>query len=80
MKVYLVSLGCAKNKVDSEMILGFLRSHNNEIVDSPEDADVLMVNTCAFIESAKEEAISTILDLASYKTKNKKRYYNTTDN
>ena len=72
MKVYLVSLGCAKNKVDSEMILGFLRSHNNEIVDSPEDADVLMVNTCAFIESAKEEAISTILDLASYKTKNKK--------
>lgn len=72
MKMYMISLGCSKNQVDSEMIISFLKNNEFELVDRPEDADLLMVNTCAFIQSAKEEAISTILDLAEYKTKWKK--------
>ena len=72
MKMYMISLGCAKNQVDSEMILGYMTNHNHELVSNPEDADLLMVNTCAFIESAREEAINTILDLAEFKTKDKK--------
>lgn len=73
MKMYMISLGCAKNQVDSEMIVGFLKQNEeNILVDSPIDADLLMVNTCAFIETAREEAINTILDLASYKKKNTK--------
>lgn len=73
MKMFMISLGCAKNQVDSEMIVGFMQQNKeNVLVDNPEDADLLMVNTCAFIESAREEAINTILELASYKTKNKK--------
>ena len=72
MNIYMVSLGCAKNRVDSEMILGVCKENNMNVVDDPSEADLLMVNTCGFIESAKEEAIQTILELASYKTKNKK--------
>ncbi len=72
MKIYMITLGCSKNQVDSEMVLGFLKNHGNTIVANPEEADVLMVNTCAFILSAKEEAINTILELANYKTENKK--------
>ncbi|PPB72772.1 30S ribosomal protein S12 methylthiotransferase RimO [Campylobacter hyointestinalis] len=63
--LYLVSLGCNKNLVDSEIMLGRLSSYN--IVDDPKNADVMIVNTCGFIESAKEESIRAILELASYK-------------
>ena len=73
MKMYMISLGCAKNQVDSEMIVGFMQQDKeNILVDNPEDADLLIVNTCAFIESAREEAINTILDLASYKKRDSK--------
>ena len=66
MKIYMVSLGCAKNQVDSEMILGLLKQ-KMEIVESPDDADLILINTCAFIEPARKEAIDTILNLSDYK-------------
>lgn len=72
MKVYMQSLGCSKNQVDSEMILGVCKKMNIIPCELPDQADVIMVNTCAFIESAREEAINTILDLASYKGDNTK--------
>lgn len=65
--IYLVSLGCPKNRVDSEVVLGDASAHGHTIVDKPEDADVIVVNTCGFIESAKEESIDTILEMAQYK-------------
>ena len=68
-RVHVVSLGCPKNRVDSELMLGLMRGQGYQIVDSPESADVLVVNTCAFIESAKRESIDTILDLAEYKAR-----------
>ncbi|MCZ6133035.1 30S ribosomal protein S12 methylthiotransferase RimO [Campylobacter ureolyticus] len=67
-KLYLCSLGCNKNLVDSEIMLG--RLQNYEVVSSPDDADVMIVNTCGFIASAKEESIKTILELANYKKEN----------
>ena len=67
-KLYLCSLGCNKNLVDSEIMLG--RLQNYEVVSSPDDADVMIVNTCGFITSAKEESIKTILELANYKKEN----------
>ena len=66
-KVGLVSLGCAKNRVDSENMLGMLRQRGFEIVNDPAEADVLFVNTCGFIESAKEESIDAIFEMAQYK-------------
>ncbi|MFN0057816.1 MAG: 30S ribosomal protein S12 methylthiotransferase RimO [Planctomycetota bacterium] len=63
----MVSLGCPKNLVDSEFILGRLGSGGYRLTPYPELADVLMVNTCAFIEAAKQESIDNILELASYK-------------
>jgi ribosomal protein S12 methylthiotransferase len=66
-KVHVVSLGCPKNRVDSELMIGLMRSDGYILVDAPEDADVLVVNTCAFIESAKEESIDTILEMADHK-------------
>lgn len=71
MKLYMVSLGCAKNQVDSEMILGVCKK-DMEIVATPDEADVMIVNTCAFIEPARAEAIETILDLSDYKKDGKK--------
>ncbi len=67
VKVGLVSLGCAKNLVDSENLLGMLRERGMEIVPDPAEADVIFVNTCGFIESAKEESIEAIFDMAQYK-------------
>lgn len=67
MKVSLVTLGCAKNEVDSEMLLGFLKGIGFEIEVNLLDAECIIVNTCGFIKSAKEEAINTILDMAEYK-------------
>ena len=66
-KVFLISLGCAKNLVDSENILGLLRDNGFPIVSSLEEAGVVVVNTCAFIESAVEESIDTILEMANKK-------------
>lgn len=67
MRVSLVTLGCAKNEVDSEMLLGFLKSIGFELEANLEFADCIIVNTCGFIKSAKQEAIDTILDMAEYK-------------
>ena len=67
MKAGFVSLGCAKNLVDTEVMLGLMRAHGIELTANPADADILIVNTCAFILSAKEESITTILNLAEYK-------------
>lgn len=67
MKAGFVSLGCAKNLVDTEVMLGIMQEHGIELTDNPADADILIVNTCAFILSAKEESITTILNLAEYK-------------
>ena len=67
MKAGFVSLGCAKNLVDTEVMLGIMQSHGIELTANPAEADILVVNTCAFITSAKEESITTILNLADYK-------------
>ena len=67
MKAGFVSLGCAKNLVDTEVMLGIMQSHGIELTADPAEADILIVNTCAFIASAKEESITTILNLADYK-------------
>lgn len=67
MKVSLITLGCNKNEVDSEMILGYMKNRNYEITTDLEEAEIIIVNTCGFIKSAKEEAINTILDAADYK-------------
>ena len=61
-KVALISLGCAKNLVDSENMLGLLIKNNYQIVNNKDDADILVINTCGFIESSKKESIDTILD------------------
>ncbi|MGN0144579.1 MAG: 30S ribosomal protein S12 methylthiotransferase RimO [Clostridium sp.] len=66
-KVGIVSLGCDKNRVDSEIILGNM-SRDYSITNNPKEADIIIVNTCGFIESAKQESIDTILEMAAYKT------------
>ncbi|WP_146157277.1 30S ribosomal protein S12 methylthiotransferase RimO [Enhygromyxa salina] len=66
-KVYFVSLGCPKNQVDTEVMLGVVRAGGHTLVDDPELADTLVVNTCGFIDAAKEESIETILELARVK-------------
>ena len=66
--IYFVSLGCPKNRVDSEVMLGAAGVAGHAVVDSPEAADVIVVNTCGFIEAAKEESIDTILEMAQHKT------------
>jgi ribosomal protein S12 methylthiotransferase len=67
MKIGLVSLGCPKNLVDSEVMLGLAQQAGHEITPQAADADVLVVNTCAFIDKAKQESIDTILELAEHK-------------
>ena len=69
-KVGMVSLGCDKNRVDSELILGSINKHY-EITNDAKKADIIIVNTCGFIESAKQESIDTILEMAEYKNKYK---------
>ena len=66
MKVGFISLGCAKNLVDSEMILAILEEAGVEIVNEPSDADAIFINTCGFIEASKKEAIETIEEMHSY--------------
>ena len=66
-KVYMISLGCSKNLVDSEVMLGLLEKDGYEVTQGPEDAGLLLVNTCGFIGSAVKEAIDEILELTRYK-------------
>jgi ribosomal protein S12 methylthiotransferase len=66
-RIYFVSLGCPKNQVDTELMLGQVRAAGHSLVDAPEGADVIVVNTCAFIDAAKEESVDTILEMAQYK-------------
>src|SRR6266496_4792710 len=68
MKIGLISLGCPKNLVDSEVMLGLAQNAGHELTNDPSAADVLVVNTCAFIDSAKQESIDTILEMAQHKT------------
>ena len=65
--IYFVSLGCPKNQVDTELMLGQVQAAGHDLVDAPEGADVIVVNTCAFIDAAKEESIDTILEMAQHK-------------
>jgi ribosomal protein S12 methylthiotransferase len=67
-KVGFVSLGCPKNLVDSEVMMGMLAQAGAELVPRAEDADVIVVNTCSFIESAQQESVNTILEMARHKT------------
>jgi ribosomal protein S12 methylthiotransferase len=67
MKIGFVSLGCPKNLVDSEVMMGLSQEGGHTLTSNPADADVLVVNTCAFIDSAKEESVNTILELAEFK-------------
>ena len=67
MKILFISLGCDKNLADSEEMLGLLTGSGHEIVDSEEEAEAIVVNTCCFIHDAKEESINTILEMAEYK-------------
>ena len=69
MNVGFISLGCSKNLVDTEIAIGIFKNKKYNIVNNPKDADVIVINTCGFIESAKEEAINTILEMAEYKKK-----------
>jgi ribosomal protein S12 methylthiotransferase len=65
--IYFVSLGCPKNQVDTEVMLGQVQAAGHSLCDVPDDADVIVVNTCAFIDQAKAESINTILEMAEYK-------------
>ena len=69
MNVGFISIGCSKNLIDTEVAIGLFKNNNYKIVNNPDEADILVVNTCGFIESAKEEAINTILEMAEYKKK-----------
>ena len=86
MNVGFISLGCSKNLIDTEVAIGKFKEHKFNIVNNPQEADIIVVNTCGFIESAKEEAINTILEMSEYKNRRCKfliamgclvqRYYN----
>ena len=72
MKILFISLGCDKNLVDSEVMLGLLTKHGYTLTDDETQADVIVINTCCFIHDAKEESINTILEMAQYKEQNLK--------
>ena len=67
MKVLLISLGCDKNLVDSEVMLGLLNKAGHQLTNDETEADVVVVNTCAFISDAKEESINTIIEMGELK-------------
>src|SRR3989442_15469251 len=73
MKVHLTTLGCPKNQVDSELMLGALSEAGFPLADRPEGAECLIVNTCAFIDRAPEESVATILELARLKERGRCR-------
>src|SRR5256714_13708117 len=72
-KVGFVSLGCPKNLVDSEVMMGMLAHAGAELVSSADDAEVIVVNTCSFIESAQQESVNTILEMARLKSGNARK-------
>ena len=72
MKLLFISLGCDKNLVDSEMMMGLLHDRGYEFTDNEEEADIIVINTCGFINDAKEESINTSLEMAKYKENNLK--------
>ncbi len=67
MKLLFISLGCDKNLVDSEVMLGFLDERGYQMTDDESEADIIIINTCCFINDAKEESVQTILEMAEYK-------------
>ena len=67
MKIGVISLGCPKNLVDSEIMLGLIKKNEWGITNNPAEADIIIINTCGFIASAKEESVNTILQMAEYK-------------
>ena len=69
MKIGFISLGCSKNLVDTEMMIGLFKKNNFKIVNNPKEAEIIVINTCGFIGPAKEEAINTIFEMAEYKNK-----------
>ena len=71
--IYIVTLGCAKNRVDTEVMLGILTKKGYEIVLNPEEADIIIVNSCAFISDAREESIETVMELSAIKKKEKEK-------
>src|SRR5689334_4416878 len=71
VKVGFVSLGCPKNLVDSEVMMGLLQNGGAQITSRAEDADVIVVNTCSFIDAAKQESVNTILEMAQHKISGK---------
>ena len=73
-KIGIVSLGCSKNLVDSEIMIGLLKKEQYEITNNPEEAKVIIINTCGFIKDAKQESINTILEFAEYKKKGNCKY------
>ena len=73
MKIGFISLGCSKNLVDSEKMMGMLKSGHHELVKDAQEAEAIIINTCGFINSAKEEAINTIFKMAEYKKQNCKK-------
>src|SRR3972149_6694482 len=73
VRVGFVSLGCPKNLVDSEVMMGLLAAGGAEITARAEDADVIVVNTCSFIETAKQESVNAILEMAAHKTNGRAR-------
>jgi ribosomal protein S12 methylthiotransferase len=72
-KIYFVSLGCPKNQVDTELMLGQVEAAGHALVHEPEGADVIVINTCAFIDAAKEESVDTILEMAEHKKSGAKK-------
>ena len=72
LKLFIISLGCAKNQVDTESMMGSLLPTGFSLTDKPESADVLLVNTCSFIETAREESVESILDLVRIKSDEQK--------
>src|SRR5437868_15351159 len=73
LKVGFVSLGCPKNLVDSEVMMGMLAQAGAELIPRAEDADVIVVNTCSFIQSAQEESVNAILEMARHKNEGRAR-------
>lgn len=69
MNVGFISLGCSKNLVVTEEVIGIFKKNNFNIVNNENNADIIVINTCGFIESAKQEAIDCILEMAEYKKK-----------
>ena len=68
MNVGFVSLGCSKNLIDTEVMIGKFRKNQYKIVNNPKEAEIIVINTCGFIGDAKEEAINTILEMAENRT------------